>query len=220
MLLRHELKFIAVWPISYRIQELIKLNPGQFSEIYKPRFINNIYFDSVDFKDYTDTINGISNRKKIRVRWYGNFFGLINDPVLEIKEKKGMAVRKTLHSFPNFQLKPSMNIRSILQNISKTDCYQFIKNRKPSVINRYERKYFLSRNRRFRLTLDTNQQFSNPNNINSPKKIDLIQPKRTIIELKYDIQWAKDAANVTDALKLRLNKNSKYINTLKTLYPV
>ena len=75
MISRNELKFIAFWPSKYNIPELIKLNPGQFSEIYEPRFINNIYFDSFNFKDYNDTINGISNRKKSACVGTANFFG-------------------------------------------------------------------------------------------------------------------------------------------------
>jgi hypothetical protein len=220
MLLRNELKFIAVWPLNYQIPEIIKLNPGLFSEIYNSRFINNIYFDSLDFKAYNDTINGVSRRKKFRIRWYGDFFGLINDPMLEMKEKEGKVVRKTSHPFPPFELKSSMNIKDILNNNSDSDCNHLINTKKPSIINRYQRKYFLSKDGRFRLTIDTNQKFSNPKNIQNPKNINQTGPPPTIIELKYDIQWEKEAIQVTNALPFRLNKNSKYINTLKVLYDI
>ena len=56
MISRNELKFIAFWPFNYAIPELIKLIPGQFSEIYKPRFINNIYLE--------DWSNGMRNSKE------------------------------------------------------------------------------------------------------------------------------------------------------------
>ena len=219
MISRNELKFIAFWPFNYEIPELIKLIPGQFSEIYKPRFINNIYFDSFNFNDYADTINGISNRKKIRLRWYGEFFGLINSPALEIKQKRGRVVKKIIHTFPHFEIKPSMNIKVNINNISSGNGFHYIKNREPNIINRYKRKYFLSNNKKFRITIDTNQQFTNPKNIQTPRKIYPVEPQPTIIELKFDVQWEKEVMRITNALPFRINKNSKYVNTLKALYP-
>ena len=59
---RHERKFVVPEGYHNSIENLIKLIHGQFSEIYVPRFVNNIYFDSLNFKDYSETINGISNR--------------------------------------------------------------------------------------------------------------------------------------------------------------
>ena len=76
-----------------------------------------IYFDSLNFKDYSETINGISNRQKIRIRWYGDFFGLIKKPVLEFKQKKGILVKKITRPFPPFEIRPSTQLRTTLRNI-------------------------------------------------------------------------------------------------------
>ena len=42
-------------------------------KIYETRQINSIYFDNSKYTIYDDSVEGISPRKKIRVRFYGNF---------------------------------------------------------------------------------------------------------------------------------------------------
>lgn len=38
---------------------------------------------------YQDNLIGISDRMKVRIRWYGALLGLIEEPVLELKIKRG-----------------------------------------------------------------------------------------------------------------------------------
>ena len=57
---------------------------GMFKEIFSPRVVNSIYFDTPVYHDVWDNINGFGNRKKIRIRWYDN---LDNSSVF-IEEKK------------------------------------------------------------------------------------------------------------------------------------
>ena len=163
---RHEIKFVLPFEYYKHVNHLIKLNCGHFKKIYKSRFINNIYFDSIDMKNYYENINGTAERKKIRIRWYGDFFGKINLPTLEIKEKKGMIVSKKLLPFPNILIKPHVSVKNIIQDISKllhTDAV-FIRLLTATIINRYKREYFLSQDKRFRITIDTQQSVSNPKN--------------------------------------------------------
>ena len=217
---RNELKFIANLPFNYSIEKFIKMNPGHFSEIYESRFINNIYFDNLNFKNYFDTINGISKRKKIRLRWYGDFFGLIDNSVLEIKKKNGKVVSKIQHDFPPFKVELSTNIENIIDNISLGSNFFFMKNKSPSIINRYERKYFLLNNKKFRITIDKNQEFSNPKNVKKPKKMYPFLSHIIVVELKFDVKWEKEAMEITNAFPFRVNKNSKYVNALKALHAI
>ena len=41
-----------------------------FNKQYPDRVINSIYMDTVNYDFAKDNISGISNRKKIRFRWY------------------------------------------------------------------------------------------------------------------------------------------------------
>ena len=78
---RYERKFFISNLTKYEIESLIKLHPALFSEIYFPRFVNNLYFDSLNMKNYFDTIDGLGDRMKIRIRWYGSLFQDIEKPI-------------------------------------------------------------------------------------------------------------------------------------------
>ena len=54
--------------------------------------INNIYFDSLDYKAFDDNLIGLPSRLKIRYRWYGNLFSenKKNEGSLEFKFKKNI----------------------------------------------------------------------------------------------------------------------------------
>ena len=68
--------------MSFRIEEKLyieKVNLIQFREqlkikscqkVYHPRVIESLYFDNMNLDMYTDSIEGITPRKKIRVRRY------------------------------------------------------------------------------------------------------------------------------------------------------
>ena len=170
--------------------------------------------------NYRNNINGNSQRKKIRIRWYGDFFGEVSSPTLEIKEKKDMVVNKTSIPMPNFLINPSMSVKNIIKDIAGS-LYKdalFIRLLNATIINRYKREYFLSQDKRFRITIDTNQSFSNTNNIKKPQKMYTSNIQPAIIEVKYSLQFEKEAHKITNALGLRINKNSKYINSINAGY--
>ena len=91
---RYERKFLIRGLEKNQVESIIKSHPGHFSEIFESRIINNIYFDTVNMSNFSENIIGISNRSKIRIRWYGSTFGNVENPLLEIKFKKGLLGRK------------------------------------------------------------------------------------------------------------------------------
>jgi hypothetical protein len=54
---------------------MVRRHPVGFIEAYLPRMVNNIYLDSPGLNSFFDHINGVSNRAKTRVRWYGDWNG-------------------------------------------------------------------------------------------------------------------------------------------------
>ena len=92
---------------KYRYEIKFVLNDIQLAEIsawmnaettmikrYSPRIISNLYFDDLDFSSVKDNLSGISNRKKYRLRWYGEVFEDFK-PVFEIKGRNDRAGFKT-----------------------------------------------------------------------------------------------------------------------------
>jgi len=53
---------------------IFEIQNNGFLEVFNERKINNLYYDSINFNSILDNIDGLSNRKKFRVRWYGDTF--------------------------------------------------------------------------------------------------------------------------------------------------
>ena len=85
----------------------------------------------------------------------------------------------------------------------------------PVVVNGYRRKYFLSADKKFRITIDSDQVFYSINNRNNSFKNHFRNDENIIIELKYnriDDDWA---SSITDHIPFRLSKNSKYVEGIQ-----
>ena len=101
---RYERKFFVENISSSAVEALVKNNPLMFSEIYHPRYINNIYYDTPLLNNYYDNLDGNFNRNKVRIRWYGDLTGHKINSNLEIKIKKGELGKKLFYPIKNFSI--------------------------------------------------------------------------------------------------------------------
>ena len=91
---RYERKFLVEELMLPQVATLIKGHPRMFYAPYPPRYVNNLYLDTPDMVNYFDNVDGAMQRRKVRVRWYGEPFGEINRPMLEVKVKEGLVGTK------------------------------------------------------------------------------------------------------------------------------
>lgn len=213
---RYETKFSVSYLNHNEIENIIKTHPSMFHEIYSKRNVNNIYFDNSDLTSYIDNIEGVRDRKKIRIRWYGDLFGLCKNPVLEIKNKMGLLGWKERHNLKDFNLdiEKYFNYKDIFDylieskefNLFKLDL-QFLT---PTLLNRYERTYYLSFDKKYRITLDNKMSFYSINPFRDDFKI-FSDEEKTVVELKYNQQHADGAGRITKHFPFRVSKHSKYI---------
>lgn len=219
---RYERKFTVPDKFTLKtIEQFIKRNKALFREVFQIRQVNNIYFDTVAYNDYFDNVLGVSDRKKIRIRWYGDTFGEIKKPVLEIKIKKGIVGDKWSYKLKPFVLNNDFN-NDIIQNNFKASnlplpILESVKMVSPTLLNSYSRKYFLSADNRFRVTLDFKLLYHKIdkrfNNFNFAPTSD----ENKIIELKYGLLDDQTANAISTQFPFRLNKNSKYVNGVNTI---
>jgi SPX domain protein involved in polyphosphate accumulation len=219
---RFERKFTVPNEFSLKtIEQFIKRNKALFREVFHIRQVNNIYFDTVAYNDYFDNVLGVSDRKKIRIRWYGNTLGEIKKPVLEIKIKKGLVGDKWSYKLQPFVLDNDFDNDKI-QKVFKASnlplpILESVKMVSPTLLNSYLRKYFLSADNKFRVTLDYKLLYykidKRFNNFNFAPASDA----NKIIELKYGLEDDKMANTISTQFPFRLNKNSKYVNGVNTV---
>lgn len=187
-----------------------KLLETGFTRHFQDREISSLYIDTIDYNNAKDNINGISRRKKIRLRWYNNDTSEI---FIEEKNKNNFTVWKNIESF-NFKL----NKQNLLKKFSCLSTFKnnnFLKNNNYKFILRtnYKRSYWLSSNNKIRATIDNNlktSSFFSNNFINLPD---------TILEFKFS---PEDENNFRDLFRenfydLRMNKYSKYVRSFIAL---
>ncbi|MFH1317462.1 MAG: VTC domain-containing protein [Candidatus Omnitrophota bacterium] len=218
---RCERKFSIDSPLKEDVELMLQLHPAMFSKIYHQRRVNNIYLDSLDLHNYFDNINGLDKRLKIRIRWYGDLFGLIKKPVLELKLKHNLHVGKLLYPLKPFALNKEFSLDLIQKVLKQSDLSEnlllHLTRADLSLLNSYQRKYFLSADRNYRATVDWEMQayrlFLRENQF-----LHQITDHETIIlELKYNKLQDQLADRITNHFPVRIAKSSKYIDGLMKL---
>lgn len=213
---RFERKF-AINKLSFQeIEMVVKQNSVLFSEIFKQRYINNIYLDTPNLTFFFDNNIGKSKRKKIRIRWYGDMFGLIAHPILEIKIKEGAVGSKLSFPLKPFFLDKDFSFDLLKQVFYKSDLPQWALNQlnilEPTLLNRYKRKYFRSFDKNFRITIDTDITYANITSRINTFAYKSNENSNIVVELKYDIDKDDFAQQITNQFPFRMTKNSKYVN--------
>ena len=220
---RFERKFVLENSSLSYAKMLIKTSVGIFSPIYQKRRVNNIYFDTPNLTSYYENHFGKSERTKIRVRWYGETFGLIDEPILEIKLKFGAAGKKKSYPLKSFDLREGFSRQDwneVFQSSDLPDSVRSeLKRNVPTLLNNYEREYFQSFDKVFRFTLDYNLRFNNVKSLTGSFIEKSLPENNIILELKYDVKDDKEVKKITKALPVRLGKFSKYIRGVEIFNP-
>ena len=193
------------------INSLIRSNLFFFTQ-YPSRRVNSIYFDNAKFSSIKQNLDGISEKKKIRVRWYGSQDQLVS-PVLEIKSKKGMVTKKETYKITELEGMKFPNLKSldIIKDVvnSKNKSKNTIG---PILTTNYDRQYFLSNNSKVRATVDYNLHSINLKNLSQMqlvKNFSFI----CVLEIKYPTNLDKYVRQNLKEITLRLSKNSKFVNS-------
>ena len=220
-LFRYERKFLLDEFSINSLEDLNIYNSANLYEKYQERYVNSIYFDSNNYSLAHENIEGILNRSKIRIRYYGNSNNL-NSPKLEIKSKYGNVGKKDIFNLSSDEIHNNNFSLSFLKEKSliESSRYNFLKLLNPILKVSYKRKYFLSSCNRFRFTLDKDINFKsfNKNNVeDSLNDENLIYFNKDILELKYSIYHENEASNLAQNLPARLSSTSKYVIALNYL---
>lgn len=181
--LRYERKYILENPLLNQIEAHLLTHPAGFTAAYPQRQVNSLYYDSPTLKNYHASVNGQYNRVKPRLRWYGQNTKKIKAGQLELKIKQG-----------------ELGFKKITP----------LKNLIPTLLTSYNRQYYLSANKKIRLTIDQNISYTS---FLDPQKSTLIDP-RTIVEIKYAKTAEIYALSIPQFLPLTLNRVSKYVTGL------
>ena len=222
---RSELKFICYQHNYYLLKNWINLHKYNFYKEYEDRNINNIYFDTLNYKAFNDNLIGLPSRLKVRYRWYGDLF-TDNDKnlgSLEFKFKKNIYGYKKIFKVDHLTLNSNSNWKTIkkkiLDSLSSEYKILFNINSEKILINRYRREYFISKNKKIRITLDKDikifdqrMTFKKPN----LTKKNFTQ-EYTVVEFKFNKEDKILLNDLDINIPIKASRNSKYINGVRSI---
>ncbi len=198
------------------LEEYVHSIPYAFKCSYDDRFVNSIYYDTLNFKALHDNLSGVSRRYKTRLRWY-NSINEANDCYIEFKYKNGVLGSKYIvpidlnlglnnisHSEIVFEVSKQLNDND---NLIFNYC-----SHNPVVLVRYHRSYYESKSYDIRITIDKGirfypQQFSRKLNITNNSR----NNENIILEIKYMNSNHELISDIVQYLPYRVTKSSKYV---------
>ena len=219
---RYERKFLVENHNPRTIEGAVHLHPGQFYSVFPPRYINNIYLDTPLFLNYHDAVSGVASRLKARIRWYGDIYASTCSPQLEIKGKQGHVCYKTVYPLGNFDFYQGIGVKNISSYLEFSDLPVEIKNYlsylKPVLVNRYRRKYWLSQDNRYRLTMDYELWFGNYTALDYKSLRQALRDTNVIVEIKYHPDDDDSFPAVANKFRFRQTRSSKYVTGMEQIY--
>mgnify|MGYP001196086752 FL=1 len=215
---RYEIKFILDNAKLSEVNQWAN-NSTYFKQSFKARKVNSIYFDDVGYSSIRDNLAGISNRKKMRLRWYGRKQDK-QIPSFEIKYREG-----------RLGWKESIKIKSLETHFSKLKVKEIVDETKkeltkegviidehifPTLQTSYDRKYF-SDPEGIRLTIDENISFHSPLLYSDLKQNLWTKYPLQVMEIKFHPHLKKDVSAILKSLHLTPKRHSKYLVGMSAL---
>lgn len=219
---RYEIKLVTSEINLPEVRTWLRLHSTGFYEVYAPRQINNVYFDTPDFDSYNENLAGISSRKKLRLRWYDNQLQKV-EGTLELKCKRnlqGWKITQKLEKILDFTQNSWAEIRQEIRPQLKPELFDYFDRfYNPVLINRYQREYYLSFDRKVRITLDFAQDAYDQRLSKYPNLArSILSAEQMVVEVKADRQYASFLSEAIASLPLRVGKHSKYALAMEAIF--
>jgi hypothetical protein len=219
---RYERKFLVDRLDVHRVRALVKLHPAMFYQPYPPRYVNNLYLDTEELDNYQENVSGVEERRKARIRWYGELFGLVERPMLEFKVKSGVVGTKAGYPFAPFVLDERFSHRYYLDILRVANLparvERYLRGLHVVLCNRYYRWYYATRDGRFRVTVDTGMTFYQVRKVKNHFRHTYVDHRNVVVELKYGKAMDVEAERVSRVFPFSMTKNSKYVTGIERVY--
>ena len=194
--------------MSYRIEEKLSIDKNNIvdfksylaeksvKQIYKPRKIQSLYFENHNYDMYNDSVEGVTPRKKIRIRNYPEAED--NKLYLEFKISsiEGRFKTRTIIEKSKYDYLKSHGIADSQYGLCK-----------PCLYVTYDREYFKMND--VRISIDSNINYKlYPENI-------FEKDFSSIVEIKTSIK--KDLDELVEEFPFQKKRFSKYCNAVEKI---
>lgn len=203
------------------VQHWLRCHPLLFKSHFPDRFVNSLYLDTPHLALYEENLSGISQRKKVRIRWYHELNNATN-ATLEFKHRqagKGFKISyKTNLDLNDSQFCWSTALKQSHNALPIDGQMLWGNEQTPILICRYKRQYFLSNCGRIRATFDSQMQVFDQRYRTSVNVQDGVSlGDYVLLELKADDIHEDVLSDLLSSCPLRPSRHSKYVNGVRNL---
>ena len=159
--LRHELKLACDAEAYPELRMALRLDRAGIRTLHPPRRVQSLYLDTTFARALEDNLAGLSEREKVRLRWYGEDSGSVQ-AVLEQKRRENALGWKESTPVPGALALAGRERRAFVADLARRldpSWRALLAGLEPAQWVRYRREYFTSADRRVRLTLDRELEF-------------------------------------------------------------
>ena len=207
--------------IKNAIVPYLKPDPFTQRSPTKKYFVRSLYFDTWDFKLYSEKIDGVCDRMKFRIRTYGINSSLNPDIRVEIKVRKGNIIEKygslinyldhqNFMKYRNWGPSDDPVLMEFLRYVHKW-------NLRPKTLVQYFREGYQSRaHEEIRLTFDHQIRSSSSKELFPENIIWHWQHlSEIVLEIKHKNKTPLWLNEIIQKFNLKVVSNSKYINSIE-----
>lgn len=204
-----------------KVESWLNTHSLLFKTHHTNRWVNSLYLDIPNLESYEQNLSGISQRKKVRIRWYNNLTDS-HKAKLEFKYRRGGKGYKILFDTEiNFESKRFNWMRELQHcytNLPDEGKIIWGNAQSPVLICRYLREYYQSSCGKVRATFDKNihvfdQRFNAQANLRKPVSLG----DYVLLELKTDENNEEELSHLLSTCPLRPSRHSKYVNGVRSL---
>ena len=212
---RYELKMVCEERAHSEVLAELGHHAYGFRPLFPDRIVQSIYLDTHEGRAVQENLAGISDRRKIRLRWYGSEAGLVKVQ-LELKQRKNLFGSKEVYALPEpFQIQ-GVNRLAFVRRLcavlpGEWRC-RLDRGLEPAQWIRYRRQYFGGFDGAVRITVDRELQACD---LRDPWRIAWQRPsvleRILVVECKAAMSRESELREVVRDLRLKVDRCSKFV---------
>lgn len=211
---RYEVKFVADAFQAPIVEGALWEHPAAPKSAFPNRVVQSIYFDDHRQRALADNLSGVSKRRKMRLRWYGENCDHVLGH-LETKRRESSVGTKEALPLPEAVTVHGATPIELLRDVRRqtSDAWRpRLDGLAVSHWTRYEREYFVTFDGRVRVTLDRRLETADLSDV--PRIDARIHDRHhdlLIVEVKAAREDVDAAIAFVQHLPLRPSKSSKFV---------
>lgn len=219
--LRYELKAIVESAALSEVRMWLRLHDTCFAARFPTRRVNSLYFDSQGLDTFEDSLAGMSQRHKVRLRWYGTSLENVQG-FFEVKVRDnriGWKLSQKIEQPLALERLAFADLLDVLHDELAFELREYLfYEREPVLLVGYQREYYETFDGRVRITVDHHlEAFDQRQRGRLTMHYPLPASAAAIVECKGTQQNGEALAAVLASAPFRITRSSKYTDTVAEL---